>query len=341
MKIFVSWSGERSSQVAKSLAEWIPYVLPSVEPWVSSHDIAPGTRWATELVSVLANCHFGIICLTEENLRSPWILFESGSLAKQFEMARVVPYLLGLKPADIEFPLAQFQSVEATQCGTRDLLWSINRLLVPSMTEERFKKVTEKWWPDLEQKLDSIEVKARNERPVRDERDILEEILETVRSQHREQLLSTIESSPDGRARRQGTKAILYWHESGFTSEQANVVCKVLEKAGISAVMTEHRNRAAPDTVFIGALVGAEDAQLALRIVPYQVKYIFRPDYPAPLGGDDSGLTIGLGYMSDHYQAYRDSIVEPVPISDSDLERLTSPVLSNTEFQALLRQITW
>ena len=41
MKIFISWSGEQSREMAEALRDWIPDVLPEAEPWMSVADISP------------------------------------------------------------------------------------------------------------------------------------------------------------------------------------------------------------------------------------------------------------------------------------------------------------
>lgn len=42
MKVFISWSGSKSQEVAKILKQWIPCVIQSVEPYFSSADIDKG-----------------------------------------------------------------------------------------------------------------------------------------------------------------------------------------------------------------------------------------------------------------------------------------------------------
>src|SRR5687768_76505 len=122
MQIFISWSGARSRVAAEALRKWLPGVLQSVEPWVSGADIEAGARWHQALSVRLSECNFGVICLTPENLQSAWLLYEAGALSKVVDGSSVVPYLLGLRKADVEGPLAHFQSVEADPEGTLVLL---------------------------------------------------------------------------------------------------------------------------------------------------------------------------------------------------------------------------
>ena len=98
MRVFISWSGSRSNSLATFLEQWIPRVIQVVEPWVSSASIDPGTRWSDEVSRALEDLQFGILCLTPENLTSPWILFEAGALSKIVLKSHVVPYLFGFEP---------------------------------------------------------------------------------------------------------------------------------------------------------------------------------------------------------------------------------------------------
>jgi len=82
MEIFISWSGDRSKVIAEALNGWIPKVIQRLAQhvWMSASDIDPGQRWNREVAEKLAGSTFGILCLTEENLNAPWILFEAGAI---------------------------------------------------------------------------------------------------------------------------------------------------------------------------------------------------------------------------------------------------------------------
>src|SRR5581483_8186823 len=110
MKVFISWSGKRSRAVAVALRDWLPGVINSVEPFVSSEDIYAGSRWQKEIAEQLESTNFGIVCVTKENQHAPWLNFEAGALAKAVESSYVVPLAVDLKPTDVEIPLGQFQA---------------------------------------------------------------------------------------------------------------------------------------------------------------------------------------------------------------------------------------
>ena len=61
MRIFLSWSGDRSRDIAGILREWLPDVINALEPWVSCDDIKPGDRWNSEIVKALDATTVGIL----------------------------------------------------------------------------------------------------------------------------------------------------------------------------------------------------------------------------------------------------------------------------------------
>ena len=185
MKVFLSWSGEKSKATAEALREWLPNVIQAIEPWMSAEDIDKGARWASDLASQLENIQFGVICLTSDCIVSPWILFEAGALSKTLDKAHVCPYLFDISPADLAGPLIQFNAAKADKDDTRRLINTINKACGDkSIPQDRVDKAFEVWWPRLGEKLENIRSATpirKAERTKRTEREILEETLELVR----------------------------------------------------------------------------------------------------------------------------------------------------------------
>lgn len=125
MTIMISWSGARSRAVAAILRNSLSFVPPQTRLWMSDTDIQPGAHWSRTLSGTLESAHIGVLCLTAENLRSPWVLFEAGALSKIVDRARVLPYLVDVNPRNIDGPLAQFQCVKANYQGTLKLFGEI------------------------------------------------------------------------------------------------------------------------------------------------------------------------------------------------------------------------
>lgn len=92
MRIFLSWSGDRSKYLAKCFKEWLPNVLQYVEPYMSEKDIKLGERWGKSIEENLRSNDFGLVFVTPENIDAPWINFEAGALSKSLQ-SRLVPIL--------------------------------------------------------------------------------------------------------------------------------------------------------------------------------------------------------------------------------------------------------
>jgi hypothetical protein len=182
MKIFISWSGERSEALAKALRDWFPLVLHYVQPWLSQSDIKAGDRWNVEIAKELESCNFGVICITRENLGAPWILFEAGALAKSMQDGRVIPVLLDLELKDLSGPLAQFQAKKTDQTGIKELLVGLNKLATTPVPEGNLDKLFGMAWGDLEKQIASIpkgNVPVKISRP---QGEVLEELVASIRN---------------------------------------------------------------------------------------------------------------------------------------------------------------
>lgn len=182
MKLFISWSGDRSKSFALALKEWFPLVLHYVDPWLSEADIEAGQRWADAVAKELDACNFGILCVTKENLNSPWVLFEAGALAKSLEGSRVIPLLLDLDFKEVSGPLAQFQAKKLEKSGLLETIQSINQAATPAVPEDRYKQLFEALWPELEKKIAAIPKSTAQSKQVRPQSEVLEELVGAIRN---------------------------------------------------------------------------------------------------------------------------------------------------------------
>ena len=181
MKVFLCWSGETSRAIAEALRGWLPKVIQAVEPWMSATDITAGTRWNPDLAQQLEKTHFGVLCLTPDNLVAPWLLFEAGALSKSVATSNVCPYLFKVQPSDVTGPLSQFQAIPADKEGTWKLLGSVNTAIQTvnerGLASDLLKELFDAWWPNLETQFEGIKPKVEDKPQPRTQSDLLEEIL--------------------------------------------------------------------------------------------------------------------------------------------------------------------
>lgn len=186
MKIFLSWSGELSRELAEALREWLPAVLQSVKPFFTPNDIEKGARWGKDISKELEASSFGIFCLTKENLTKPWIMFEAGALSNRIDTSRVCPVLFGVDNADLEGPLVQFQTAPFSEAEICKLMKTLNSGLGEQRLEDGvLTTVFEMWWPKLNEKVVKILERHANKpastSSTRSDREILEEVLQLTR----------------------------------------------------------------------------------------------------------------------------------------------------------------
>lgn len=198
MKVFISWSGDRSRRVAEYMQSWVRCVIQASRPWVSSHDIESGALWITEINSQLQDTAVGIICLTQANKDNPWILFESGALAKGLSTSRVCTILIDLEPSHIKDPLAQFNH---TDPKSKESMWKLVKTINSSQAQEQWiaeailRQIFDTYWPQFQSELSNI-LAATHDSAEQisppDSNEVLAEILSSVRSLSRR--VSEVES---------------------------------------------------------------------------------------------------------------------------------------------------
>ena len=188
MLVFLSWSGEQSKQVAQTLASWLSQVIQSVEPWISV-ELEKGKRWGPEITAKLQASKVGIVCLTPDNLSSPWLLFEAGAISNTKE-AHVCTFLVGVKPTDVKQPLGQFQHTSFERSDVRRLLGTINQQVQlaneRALPDRTLDEVFEFNWLRLETAIAKVQSTPLVIDPNdRSEKELLQEALELLREQER------------------------------------------------------------------------------------------------------------------------------------------------------------
>ena len=181
MRVFISWSGEQSRNVAEILSEWLPLVIQAIKPWASVSDIEKGEGWFSAIQQSLSDAKgMGVFCLTSENVSAPWLAFEAGALASH-DRGRIATFLYDVDAEALKAPLALFQ---ATRGLDRDdvlrLLGTINRRLDDPLSDALLERSFAAIWAALNAQLLGIPVsKTQSPKPTTEQ--VLHEILGVVR----------------------------------------------------------------------------------------------------------------------------------------------------------------
>lgn len=112
MQVFISWSGEKSKEIAGQVKEFLEIITPDISVFFSTEDIRSGGIWFEEIRKQLENVNYGIIVLTDENKEAPWLLFEAGALFKGVSMNSIIPLAVDIDPSEIHGPLGAFQAMK-------------------------------------------------------------------------------------------------------------------------------------------------------------------------------------------------------------------------------------
>lgn len=295
-RVFLSWSGDLSKEVALVLKRWLPCVLHSIKTFMSAEDIAKGSPWSLELGSELEKLSFCVVCVTSENFKAPWLNFEAGALSRSLSKSRVAPVMFGISPRDISGPLKLFQSTEFERDEIFRLLKSINNFSDPSevVPENILNASFEKFWPDLEASIRNIEAEEFVRADARETPEILRELVELNRAQSR--ILADPESILPPNYLRSALVKALATHRSGEQSS-AGYIEPVIAVASARHTITGILNCRILDSYDVEAL----DAFLEHR-ADQQVKV--RRLVVADHGHDTADLTAALKQQSKEHRNY-------------------------------------
>ena len=187
MKVFISWSGELSKEIAESLKKWIPCMIQTTEVFFSPDDIEKGENWDAKIASELLTCKYGIVCLTDENVSAPWIHLEAGALAKTLE-SRVATLMINVSPTDIKGPLSRYQATKIDQKDFYQLICDINSQSDNPNKQDVLETLFNNLWKSISDELNSIIKKYQSNSTSKKKQinnsEAIEEILLLLRKQN-------------------------------------------------------------------------------------------------------------------------------------------------------------
>jgi hypothetical protein len=119
---------------------------------MSAEDLGGGTIWSESLVRQTDGISAAILCLTPENVKSPWILFETGALMKALQGKLVIPLTYDFDPRELTHPLSFFNGFRLNEEGVRRLILTLRVLAAPEAATVDFAS----WWSKSRIALESI-----------------------------------------------------------------------------------------------------------------------------------------------------------------------------------------
>lgn len=286
MRVFLSWSGARSRMLAEALRDWLPNVLQSVQPWMSAVDMQMGARWMIDLAEGLETAKVGIVCVTSDNQDAPWMLFEAGALSKIVDSMCVIPYLLNMKPGDVQGPLVQFQAAVADRDDTFRVVSKVNQALgslgTLTLSDKGLERSFDKWWPDLATSIAKIPQIVESNPAPRPDRELLEEILNLSRQNTREQVERTAMAESTAQARQQDLMTLTHQIQGSLLSVAAALSFVAINDISDTVLpVIEHAQEIVEDTItltygFATAFAIAQGHRVSLGLVKVNVQEVLQ-----------------------------------------------------------------
>ena len=126
MNVFIGWLGEASKEIASSLESWLNGMFDGrVSAYTTMDNLAAGSEWFHGLRRAMNDADCGLLCVTEDNVNSPWLSYEAGALSQNVEL--LIPILFEVSPLRVSAPLRMFQSVPFGLDGMKELTYALNR----------------------------------------------------------------------------------------------------------------------------------------------------------------------------------------------------------------------
>lgn len=182
-KVFISWSGELSKQVAALLKKWLPTIIQELDPFFSQKDVSKGGRAMEDIINAMKQSKVAISCLTKGNQEKPWIEYEGGFLDGC--KVPVCGFLINLTDKEVSYPLKQFQLTAFDKEDILDLLKTINKKCENTIEASLLEEIFETRWPSFEKEFKSIIENTPDEISLHQKIEMLQNELETEKNKNK------------------------------------------------------------------------------------------------------------------------------------------------------------
>jgi hypothetical protein len=151
---------------------------------LSSKDTVAGTLWSEKILKEFGSNTVGIVCLYSGNLENRWIHFEAGAIAAKIGQALLYPLLIDLRKSDLSPPLSMYHIKTLEKEDIFSIMEMINQNVGDKpLSSEKLRTAFDVWWDKLKPRIEEIKSRKLSAvaPPKTTEREILEEVLDTVR----------------------------------------------------------------------------------------------------------------------------------------------------------------
>lgn len=150
--VFISCTKNLSRECAKVLRDWIKYVSNTDTPLLSSRTNDKVGYWLSDHSDDLIDIKTGIVCISKDNINSPWLVFELGALISRLGKNNVFTFLIDVDPEELEMPFSLVDSIRPNKEGMRKLLYALNfELGVKGLHKRILDQLFDACWPWFEE----------------------------------------------------------------------------------------------------------------------------------------------------------------------------------------------
>lgn len=166
MKVFVSWSGPVSQQIAALISDWLKHTLLTIDPIYTPNTLRAGTQGTTQLYRLLKGVYTGIFIYTRESLDSQWMIFEAGAIHGNAGNSLLLSLLFELSQKDLPEPMQGYQWKNFNKKEMLDVLHSLSTQRGDDLSRQDLERTFERAWDDLERDVNAVLAKASTTTPL-------------------------------------------------------------------------------------------------------------------------------------------------------------------------------